>query len=67
LVSTRVMRRRDEALSKDEAEAASSYWLHGREACHVMVTSTGVEEATSGKGNGEDDVNWADMNLTGKK
>jgi hypothetical protein len=62
-----VVRRRDESLSKDEAEAASSYWLHRREACHGVVTLTGVGEAISGKEKGEDDVNWADMNLIGEK
>jgi hypothetical protein len=37
LVSAREGRWRDKVLPKDEAEAASSYWLHGKEAWHDVT------------------------------
>jgi hypothetical protein len=33
-ISAQERRRRDEALSKDEAKVTSSFWLHGKEVCH---------------------------------
>jgi hypothetical protein len=43
-ISTREGTRRDEALSEDEAETASSCWLHGMESRHGLAVSRRPEE-----------------------
>jgi hypothetical protein len=70
LVSTQEGRQRDEALPKDEAEAASSSWLHMWEGSVTqrggMVMSV-KGEMISGMGKGGDDTRWTDANLIGQK
>jgi hypothetical protein len=39
----------------------------GSMTCHDDVMMSAGGEAAPGRGKGEDDVNWADINLTGSK
>jgi hypothetical protein len=53
-------------LSEEEAEAASSSWLHRKEAWNGVVTSA-EGEAAAGRRKGGDNASWPDMNFTGLK
>jgi hypothetical protein len=66
LVLAREGRQRDEALPEDEAEAASSSWLNGKEAWHNVAASTRGKVAP-GRGKEGDDTSWAEENFTGPK
>jgi hypothetical protein len=52
--------------SENEAETASSSWLHGKEESHGMATSARGATAPE-REKGGDDVSWANVNLTGLK
>jgi hypothetical protein len=53
-------------LLEDEADVLSLSWLHGKEACHDVTTST-RGETTPRMRMGGDDFSWANANLTGPK
>jgi hypothetical protein len=53
-------------LSKDEVEAASSSWPHGKEHDTARWRSD-VGRGEAALGRGKDDTSWADVNFTGPK